>query len=629
MFQGRRSLLRERDSLGHGTRNRPLQCWLALVFFASSISAQSQAQQWDACNPSPEVKAALNLLPAPTPDQTKWGFHQKEVEALQALRRQYPNDIFVERRYIETVQDRTERPKVIEEYKAKWMANSQNPVMAYLYGLVLIGPESSESIQLLNGALEKDPKFAWPHLSLAQIFSWPKFRDTEKAKAHRKSFLDLCPTSFEGYKALSRADDKQETISIYAARLRALLQEREDIDAIAGYPTLWTLEFKATSPSEHERLRERTGRDVLRIRALNLQQKREWYDALEEGYRLTNDQKAVDWVKNNRELHVPDPWYPAFFEEWSEDHHPPNEDASEEVRRAYNKELLAQANKWIKERPNSVYPWEIRLDALTQLKEVSAEEIEAAADQVIQVAEKNAGPGGPDSGDYFDVARDLSKRHFSPVRVLEMATKGLKASEIEDEYLFHNYDFIDNAAESRFYRVHENVNGLAYLAEAYIQLKQADKAEVTLSRMEERLQDLELLVGDKNSYKDFFLEKMSSYWSLMGRLAQLQQRKLDAMGFYESALLERLDTKQKPVPGEQDELAEDARKLWLSLGGTSQGWTMWYGRRANELARLVTLRWDDANEPLAPFQLADLNGKTWSVESLKGKVTFLNFWASW
>src|SRR5216684_3977895 len=170
MFQCRRSLLREPDSLGHGSRNRPLQCWLALVFFASSISAQSHAQQWDACNPSSEVKAALDLLPESAPDQTKWGFHQKELEAIQALRRQYPNDIFVERRYIEAVEDRTERPRVIEEYKAKWMANSQNPLMPYLYGLVLIGPESSESIQLLNGALEKDPKFAWPHLSLAQIF---------------------------------------------------------------------------------------------------------------------------------------------------------------------------------------------------------------------------------------------------------------------------------------------------------------------------------------------------------------------------------------------------------------------------------------------------------------------------
>jgi hypothetical protein len=122
---------------------------------------------------------------------------------------------------------------------------------------------------------------------------------------------------------------------------------------------------------------------------------------------------------------------------------------------------------------------------------------------------------------------------------------------------------------------------------------------------------------------------VSAYWDRIARLAELQQRKIDAMGFYENALLARLEAKQNPVPGEKDELAENAKKLWSSLGGTSEGWTMWYGRRANELARSVVLRWDEANQPLAPFELVDLNGKTWNVESLKGKVTFLNFWASW
>jgi len=57
------------------------------------------------------------------------------------------------------------------------------------------------------------------------------------------------------------------------------------------------------------------------------------------------------------------------------------------------------------------------------------------------------------------------------------------------------------------------------------------------------------LVGDKNSYKDSYLEQMPTYWSLMGRLAELQQRKPDAMGFYENALLERLDARQKLAPG--------------------------------------------------------------------------------
>jgi len=34
-------------------------------------------------------------------------------------------------------------------------------------------------------------------------------------------------------------------------------------------------------------------------------------------------------------------------------------------------------------------------------------------------------------------------------------------------------------------------------------------------------------------------------------------------------------------------------------------------------------------EPLPDFQLTDLQGKTWRLADLKGKVTFINVWASW
>lgn len=39
--------------------------------------------------------------------------------------------------------------------------------------------------------------------------------------------------------------------------------------------------------------------------------------------------------------------------------------------------------------------------------------------------------------------------------------------------------------------------------------------------------------GDR---KEAYLEHVSAYWHRMGRVAELQQRKLDAMGFYENAL---------------------------------------------------------------------------------------------
>src|SRR5260370_39975493 len=101
---------------------------------------------------------------------------------------------------------RTESPKVIDEFKAKWTADPHSPVLAYLYGVVLVGPESQESIKLFNRALEEHPKFAWPHLWLSRIFSMPKFRDQRKAALHFKTFLAACPWTFEGYDELSRAD---------------------------------------------------------------------------------------------------------------------------------------------------------------------------------------------------------------------------------------------------------------------------------------------------------------------------------------------------------------------------------------------------------------------------------------
>lgn len=185
---------------------------------------------------------------------------------------------------------------------------------------------------MLDGALEKDPKFPWPNIPLFLIYSSPAFRDKSKADAYLRALLDGCPTSFEGYKELSRAEENKEMIRKSATRLRALLEKRDDADAIAAYQTLWALEFRATPTSEYEALRERTARDVLRIRALGLKGKREWYDSLEDGYKLVKDQKSATWAKDEREIHDPSPWAPASLDKWFEDHHYPGDDASEEVK---------------------------------------------------------------------------------------------------------------------------------------------------------------------------------------------------------------------------------------------------------------------------------------------------------
>jgi len=251
-------------------------------------------------------------------------------------------------------------------------------------------------------------------------------------------------------------------------------------------------------------------------------------------------------------------------------------------------------------------------------------------DQAIKVMTSNAGPEGPGSYDYFNVAEVLSMKHLEPERVVEIAQKGLAQWEIESKEAYYDlYATQENLDGNKFYQAYSRLQGIGFETDGYLQLKQPDKAQLLLSQMDARLQDLKSLAGDKQDRKKSYARRLASYWGLMARQAELHTRKLDAMAFYENALLTRLDAQQKPETGMKDELADNAQQLWASLGGTEEGWQLWYGRPANELANQATLTWQDANNPLPTFELADLSGKTWNNASLKGKVTFLNFWASW
>jgi len=290
---------------------------------------------------------------------------------------------------------------------------------------------------------------------------------------------------------------------------------------------------------------------------------------------------------------------------------------------------LQQTAQWIKDRPNTTLIWSDRLWALGELDDSVAADVIACADQELRLATANAGPEGPDSSTYSDIAESLSKKHLAPERVVEWAQKGLARWEIESKeppYDLSDKESLDNMKYNRDY---SRIELLGFEVDGYLQLKQADKAELGLTQMDERLQDLKAQVGDIQRHKKSYARKLSVYWGLMAREAELRGRKLDAMGFYENALLTRLDAEQKPEAGKKDELADNAHQLWASLGGTDDGWRLWYGRRADALANQAGLTWEDVSLPLPAFELADLNGKTWTTAALKGKTTFLNFWASW
>ncbi|HEX5411994.1 MAG TPA: TlpA disulfide reductase family protein [Terriglobia bacterium] len=606
-----------------------LNAALAVALYLSLAPCALRGQEYNSCQPPPEVRSALANFPIwQTPTETDWQFHQRQLSTLDSLLKQYPQDFFVRKKYVGLWGFPEEKTKLISEYKALHEQHPDDPEISYLYGVALIGRDTKQAIKLFDSALGKAPAFPWPHLELGNIYVSPVFLDKQRSKENFKTFLAACPAALEGYSQVGSVDDPAFARDA-AARLRGVLTPRTDPEALGAYPTLWALEFKAHPPAEYGPLRKQVAEDIARIRALSLTKTWQWYEALRQGYMLVGDNKQSEWANDKRERRLPDLYGLPAMERWGKANPSPQQDDPPDKKQAYYTELLRQSAEWVRERPNTSYIWAERLHAMEHLDNIPAAELEAAVDKYIQVARANAGPPGPGFGDYSTAARILARKHLEPERTVEYAQKALKKMDQESKFLVDDTYTRDEVARVNFNVASSRTQALEFEVQGYLELKQPSKARQTLQQFDDRLQGLKALAGDKEDRRKECLGRESAYWGLMARLAEFEGHKQDAMAYYESALVDRLNAQQKPETGVPDELADNAHKLWTNLGGTEDGWNAWYGVREKALASLNTLTWENANEPLPSFKLTDLNGKTWTLADLKGKVTFLNFWATW
>jgi len=606
-------------------RNSQLVRWVFLALLLGFIPAGVWAGTSDVCGPAPAVKAALDQLPQKTPADTEWGFHEKRLAALQALLRQYPDDVFVQQANLRWGRTVARKDLQISEYKSRHEQNPASAPLDYLYGLTLVGRQTPEAIKLFDAALKQDPAFALPHLELVTIYRSQVFSDKAQSVQHLQAYLDACPASLEGYGALTGVADK-EFLRPYAVKLRALVENRSDADAVDAYRTLWALEFKTHPASEYDALRRRVGQDLARLRQLPLEDKPQWYQTLERGYGLVGDKKQAAWADDQLLTRIPLPCATVASSKFFDDHMFPGADSPPDKKHAFYGALYEQSGQWIRERPNCLVFWAYRNYGIENLEDMPSAQVETNIDQMLEATARNVGPEGPPSGTYSRAAEILSKKHLEPHRVVEWAQKGLVQWEIESKAPL--YDLNPEKDTYATSRAENRLRLLGYEIDGYLQLTQADKAQVQLEQMDRWLQEFKSLGGKVNAAKtDAGLYVV--YWGLRARAAELQGRKQDAMAFYQNALQARLTAQQKPETGRKDELADNAHRLWTNLGGTEEGWQLWYGRPANDLANQATLTWQEAHEPLPAFELADLHGKTWNLAALKGKTTFLNFWASW
>lgn len=601
---------------------RRLMLPVAIIFIVTNLAVAQD--KIDYCEQSPAVKEDLKQVDKLSEVDLPFKVRRaRQLTLLEELLKKYPNNFFVQRRYLETRNGAfiVDRDALIAEYRAQWEKNPTDPIAVYLYARMLYGRQTKEMIKLETKLIQDAPQFPWPHLQLAEVYFTPNFRDPAKFKEHLKLFFEKCPNNTAGLVMLSRSNDK-EMMSAVAQRFRARLESSTDDDDLAYWDQLWTLEFKLRTVPEHAKQRELIAADLKRIRAKNLNTQ-QWLETLKAGYKQNGDKAGERWAEDELVRLLPKSAYVrrTIQSRFYDEHPYPKAEASEAERQAYHRAVAQATSDWVKRWPDDEYSWSSRLRSLMALDRTTNAEVEAAYNAYLK-AHEQGGTSYSVPPLEVSIARFYLKHNFHMASVPGMLLKGFSEAE-EIDKSFGSSDLYPRSGESSNIQ-YMHLDGWPLLAESYARLRQPAKAQAVLAQLADLLPRKS---PETDAEKRSAAYNQTVYWQAVGKVAEIEQRKLDALTAYQTAISFRI----RPA-GKEDELTANAQRLWKALGGTDQGWKAYLARNEvskSSLASVESASWDSKNTALAEFELTDLEGRKWSHTDLKGKVAFINFWATW
>jgi thiol-disulfide isomerase/thioredoxin len=611
-------------------RRGVIACLLVITGFGVAV-AQSKGYS---CDPSPDVKAELKKIDKVGDEELPYKQRrERQLAIAQELLKKHPDDYHVQRRYQDLRRSGfdSDIEALVAEYRAKMEQRPNDPVAVHLYARLITGRNTKEAIEKMEKLIASSPEFPQPYYGLAQIYAYPNFRDPAKSKEYLKQWMSKCPESTSTLNLLSRGDDKDVT-GEFARKLRARLESSTDPDDLNNYDNLWSLEFKLKPVPEHSQVRQQIAEDLKRMRAKNLNT-REWLSALQAGYKMVGEKEGRRWAEDEMLRLFPKSNETKWMirGRWSDENPYPKPDDPPEKKQAYYQASLKTTDEWIKLWPDDPIIWSSRFSAVSELENTAGSEVEAVGERFLKSVEKS-------EGDFFmippataRVAQVYAKHKIATDRIPSLVLKGLEETAAYDKRSGRSdlYPREEGASDGNL----KYVRWMSWpiLAEAYAKLKQPEKAREVLAQMSEALK--KEMPGDKakQSMKASYANNQVIYWQTTAKVAEAEGRKLDAFTSYQTALSFRPKS-GAPKQGKKDELADNSQRLWKELGGTDEGWSAYLARNeaskgSTEVAEAAT--WDSKSQALPDFALTDLRGKTWKLADLKGKVAFINLWATW
>lgn len=552
--------------------------------------------------------------------------YQQRQERGRLLRAKYPGAIALYRRWIWEGQiDRSYgfNPEGMSATQSQLhdreLVNPDDPVALDLYANALRGTDTPESIRMLKKAQLLAPGFVWPSLDLAQIYSEGKFADKSKFTEQLTKFWSACPTSRDPFARwmLVKIPDLQAK---FARAERESLERETDPDRMKDYEVLWGIEFRSAPPQKFPELRRQIASDMKRLESIkNLHPDGAWADLLIQGSEQA--EASPESIKKREDALIAT--YPhsneAYYyqhQRWDQAH--PEPDAKDVAGwKKYRAESAAITRQWIQNYPDRFTPpdyWRFLYlsddDTLTEPQGV------AMAEAFLKAALQHDGP----DGEYLDrnVADTILAHNWAPARALALLQRSREMNYAAEAYYQKQDDHSEaelkvhqKAAADRNRLLDDQLLLAAFRAHRPDAITPAMKTAIEAPRA----------VDDKDE---------SGYWLRRARLAAIEGQRQDALGYYQLALR----TRPKPPFYErgklQDNLSDEAHVLWTKLGGTEVAWRAWsQPATLADAAKFDEARWEKPSKTLPTFELADLSGKTWSIQSLNGKVVLINLWATW
>jgi hypothetical protein len=309
---------------------------------------------------------------------------------------------------------------------------------------------------------------------------------------------------------------------------------------------------------------------------------------------------------------TPDPVSEARIA-WEKEHPHGHTKAEWEARQ---KALADATSEWIRQWPDNHLAWEFRREAILFAK--SEEQWAKVGDGLLRTS-------GPEEME--DTKRLVAMDWIAAGVFLPKAMCWLREQWDKLEADSHTYsndvDGDIKAASTTARRgvlVHE-------LTACSIKMRDWKTAHWALERYRQWLD------GDFRKHFDAdpreFPDHDGRYAQFAGEVAEEENRLVDALAFYQQIVVNPWSLQEYG-----GRWHDKANAIWRKLGGTNEGWQVWSQLR--DTGGLMTLPrgmpmqpWIAMNRPLPEMDVADANGRKWTLPDLRGKRVFVFLWATW